>query len=321
MKKEIITAVAGVSLAAGTAFGVSKAASGEAIVPQLPEAVTATTFEVEDFLKEEFRVAEVMQSGVAGLQLAGAVALGGSISMLGYQVLRRRWTELELSAKGYTQEAGERSGKLHAIVAGTMVPTIITAAAMTGLTLEKEVGQESQKIVEVIADKFEQGEDSGLLWITAAGTEHFMNESSLSEDQTRRIVRSVPEAVPIKRDLVSVQSHIGEQTSFVVGVPGALLDELNARPNNLERYVQSLGPWVATDAGEGLELGDSVEIRGKHYHVGKLLDEPISIQNRIGFITSTETFEDFNDDPSNYAVLVPTSNDTKSEIIKQLPRS
>lgn len=196
---------------------------------------------------------------------------------------------------------------LRRIVAGTLVPALGVAALCVSLSLEQEVREGPNRMIDSLA----QGHLSDTAWVLQRGTNHFMNDSRLPSSLATA-AQSDPAAYPLWEQLATVASAERSETGLVLGIadkagPSPLSPTVNPATATC-RLVQnrcelSSGQAVADRAV--FRVGARVLVRDRQITVVANTSQPYSLINRAVIFLNASDFtrtDGSQEDP--YAVVL-----------------
>ena len=277
-------------------------------------------------------VAAIGREGIAGLELGAPWLLGAT--GFGTLVMARNRsgrTRLTLAARGLSAHDATKGG-MQRVLAGAALPAVTATSFATGFMIDQGIRDNPNQSVESIAGSVQRaaGEDQAVTWAFKPGTKHFMNQSFIAQDTVNQ-VRAGADDSPItsvsvyKTDLTTVPTaNNPDQAGLKVAVENAPGQPSPATPeveaDAICEIVQErcvLGPHdLIVDSGEGLAIGDTVEIHDDTYTVVAHPQQAQSLLNRLT-VYSGLSQEEREEGYSGMVAISPSTQDVET-LIAQL---
>jgi hypothetical protein len=224
-------------------------------------------------------------------------------------------------------------GGLRKAMAGALVPAAGITALSVAFMIQDEVGSGPNRAVTTVvqgatARAAEDPAHNTIMINWQSGTKHFMESSVIPANDITRTARAVQagqvpgvkDILPFKADLTEIPTRDNKhQAGLVLGVmseagrPSSLVPEV--RPGAICTMAENkciLGENQAVvDAGEGLKVGDHVEIRGQDVTVVGLAKTPQSLMNRLVMFKGISE-EDLRTGYSGFATVAHSQEDAEA---------
>lgn len=252
---------------------------------------------------------DLARAVLGGVRLIGPILVGVAVTVLVLDILSTPGrTRLRLAHAGLSRRARSR---LRRLLGGTLVPALGIAALTVSLSLEHEVREGPNRMI----DQLQAGAGNWQpTWILQRGTSHFMDDSRLPDAVlTAARADSSGAAHAVWEQLATVQKVSGTaDTGLILAVPAAdrtsplrpAVDPETARCT----VVQStcvLQPGQAVTDSSVAPVGSRLQVRGQFLTVIANTRMPFSLINRAVVFTDVSLFTRTNGtmDPA-YAVVV-----------------
>ncbi len=263
---------------------------------------------------------DVMTQYSPYMLLAGGAFVGG----LALSRNRLDQSKLRLANRGLDYN---NKNRLQSAFAGTLIPAIGAIALTTSFSIEEEIRTGPNRVISAIeADISDQDDNRDLYWVLQDDTDYFMNTSSISFDDKKEQKNFFAQAennneldiLPFHLDLTEIdmpQNHRhNHQPALVIGAPSE--DKTTPSPIYPETETSDCmkaenscvleSDELIIDTNEGINIGDTITVRGEEYNVAGLAKDSRSLLNRLAVFTSQEGVERFrkSDDNSYYGLAV-----------------
>lgn len=249
---------------------------------------------------------------LAALAFVVHARIGGGLAA------KTRWL---VAVRGLSFTSAAHAQSWRRFLAGTMVPFMAASALIVALAIEREVRDGPNRTIDTLAGSVD---DTGnLYWILQRGTGHLMNDSRLDQTTVDQIMTAAPtspgiEGVQPFYAQLALLEHAGRSiTGFVFaaegpdGVPSVLSPTTDSGHCVLiERRCRLADNEVIVDSGDGVAIGDELQVRGRAFTVVGHSDEPRSLLNRTVVFAGMDGYRRVTgtDQPDGYGLLVSAQN-------------
>jgi hypothetical protein len=254
-------------------------------------------------------ITEVARVLIEGVRVVGPVLVALAVLVVAVELLSRPGqARLRLAHVGLSAPA---PNVLRRLLAGTLVPALGVAALAVSLSLEQEVREGPNRMVERLQSEAGPHEPA---WILQRGTSHFMNDSRLPPAvEVAAATDSGGSAHRLWEQLVAIRTDSGQtDTGLLLGTPAG--DATSPfRPAVVAetagcRLVDGacvLKPGQAVADADVYPVGSRLSVRGRDLEVVATTAQPYSLINRAVVFTDSTAFARADGTPDTpFAVVV-----------------
>lgn len=237
-------------------------------------------------------ITDLARGVVTGIRVGGPVVLALSLLLLVVQAVstggRARFHLAWRSLSG-----GRRSW-VRSLTAGALIPTLGVTALSVSISLEREVRQGPNRMVQQLT----AAAPAPVFWVLQAGTDHFMDESLLPARLTSRalaepgmaVLWEQLERVSGRREPSDTALVLGLPTGEMAGPMSPRVDPAGARCQLVAGRCLLLPGQIITDAS-AYRIGAVLRLRNKNFTVVAHAASDYSLINRTVIFAGLDAFQ------------------------------